>query len=169
MIQSYSIHFSRTRFIWSTTVHLVQLVPFVLVHSMYLVHFCALTKWEKTWIPIISTDKVSDDWIRDLSSIIAYTKNWLVSWSDDKELSSGANAIGWNSLKIKNKVGKDKFKLRSHILNTHTHTHIRVCVCVSNSKVYIYIKLLVIWISYNEVNVYINYLYKLEEFIPLIL
>ena len=34
-------------------------------------------------------------------SIPAYAKYWLVSWSDDKELSSGADAIGWNSLKKK--------------------------------------------------------------------
>ena len=32
----------------------------------------------------------------------AYTKNWLVSWSDDKELSLGVDTIGWNSLKKKN-------------------------------------------------------------------
>ena len=31
-------------------------------------------------------------------SIPTYTKNWLVSWSIDKELSSGADAIDWNSL-----------------------------------------------------------------------
>ena len=34
-------------------------------------------------------------------SISAYTKNWLVSWSDNKELSLGADVIGWNSLKKK--------------------------------------------------------------------
>ena len=32
-------------------------------------------------------------------SISAYTKNWLVSWSGNKKLLSGADAIGWNSLK----------------------------------------------------------------------
>ena len=30
-------------------------------------------------------------------------KNWLVSWSNDKELSSGADAIDWNSLSKKKK------------------------------------------------------------------
>ena len=43
--------------------------------------------------------KFSFDW----GSIPAYIKNWLVSWFDDKELSSGADAIGWNSLKKKKK------------------------------------------------------------------
>ena len=38
-------------------------------------------------------------------SIRVYTKNWLVSWSDDKELSSGADVIGWNSIsKMKIKI-----------------------------------------------------------------
>ena len=32
-------------------------------------------------------------------TILVYTKNWLVSWSDDKELLSRADVIGWNSLK----------------------------------------------------------------------
>ena len=41
--------------------------------------------------------------------IFAYTKNWLVSLSDNKELSelsSGADAIGWNSLSQKKKKKK---------------------------------------------------------------
>ena len=33
--------------------------------------------------------------------IPAYTKNWLVSWFDDKEQLSGADVIGWNSLSKK--------------------------------------------------------------------
>ena len=33
-----------------------------------------------------------------------YTKNQLVSWSDDKELLSVANAIDWNSFKKKKKM-----------------------------------------------------------------
>ena len=37
-------------------------------------------------------------------SIPTYIKNWLVSWSDDKELSSRADTIGWNSLKKKNNI-----------------------------------------------------------------
>ena len=40
---------------------------------------------------------LKNSWFK--SSIPAYTKNQLVSWFDDKELSSGADAIGWNSLK----------------------------------------------------------------------
>ena len=63
------------------------------------------------WVPISSTGIISDGWIRDLNSIPAYTKNWLVSWSGDKELSSGVDAIGWNSLKKKKKEhidGKNK-------------------------------------------------------------
>ena len=32
-------------------------------------------------------------------SILAYIKNWLVFWSDDKELSSETEVIGWNFLK----------------------------------------------------------------------
>ena len=44
-------------------------------------------------------------------SIFAYTKNRLVSWSNDKELSSGADAIDLNLFKKKEEK------------NTHTHTH----------------------------------------------
>ena len=59
------------------------------------------------WIPTNSTGKISDGWIRNLGFNPAYTKNWLVSWSDDnsddKELSSGADVISWNSLKKKKK------------------------------------------------------------------
>ena len=38
-------------------------------------------------------------------------KNWLVSWSDDKELLSGADAVGWNSFSQK----KEKKKKGAHI------------------------------------------------------
>ena len=31
------------------------------------------------WVPVSSTGKVSDYWIRNLDSILIYTKNWLVS------------------------------------------------------------------------------------------
>ena len=34
-------------------------------------------------------------------SILAYTKNQLVSWFDDKKLSLEVDVIGWNSLKKK--------------------------------------------------------------------
>ena len=50
------------------------------------------------WVPVNSTGKISNGWIRYLGSISAYTKNWLVFWFNDKELSSRANIIGWNSL-----------------------------------------------------------------------
>ena len=33
--------------------------------------------------------------------ILAYPKNWLVSWSNDKELSLGVDVTGWNYLKKK--------------------------------------------------------------------
>ena len=51
---------------------------------------------------LISSNKIWD-------SIPAYTKNLLVSWSDNKELSSEANAISRNSLK--------KFKKKKAIFN----------------------------------------------------
>ena len=44
-----------------------------------------------------------------------------MSWSDDKELSSGADAIGWNSLKKKNSIHisgilqKTKWELKDEI------------------------------------------------------
>ena len=45
------------------------------------------------------------------SLIPAYTKNWLVSWFDDKKRSSEADAIGWNFLSLKKKK-KKKEKLK---------------------------------------------------------
>ena len=35
-----------------------------------------------------------------MGSISAYTKNWLVSWFDNKELSSEADTIGWDSQQV---------------------------------------------------------------------
>ena len=60
-------------------------------------------RWHKgkslKWIPVSSTSKISNGWIRDLGfNPSAYSKNWLVFWSYDKELSLEANAIDWNSL-----------------------------------------------------------------------
>ena len=49
------------------------------------------------WVLINSTSKVFDDWIRDPH----LHKKQLVSWSNDKESSSGADAINQNSLKEK--------------------------------------------------------------------
>ena len=40
--------------------------------------------------------------------ISAYTKNWLVSWSDNKELLSETDVIGWNLKKKKKKVSNAK-------------------------------------------------------------
>ena len=48
------------------------------------------------WLLASSTGKIFDGWIRDLGSIPAYTKNWLVSWSDNKKLPLGADTIWWN-------------------------------------------------------------------------
>ena len=53
------------------------------------------------WILVNSTGKVSNGCIRDLGFNPRLHQNWLVSWFDDKELLSGADAIGWNSLKKK--------------------------------------------------------------------
>ena len=56
------------------------------------------------WILASSTGKVSNGWIRDLGfNYPTYTKNWFVSWSDDIELSLGAEVIGWSSLSKKKK------------------------------------------------------------------
>ena len=54
--------------------------------------------WNKHVGLVSSIDKVFDGCKRDLGFNPAYTKNCLVSWSDDKELLSGADAISWNSL-----------------------------------------------------------------------
>ena len=52
------------------------------------------------WVSVSLIGKVSDSWIKDLGS---YTKNWLVFWFDDKELSSGADVISWNIFQKKKK------------------------------------------------------------------
>ena len=56
------------------------------------------------WVPISSTGKVSNGWIRDLGFKPAYTKNQLVSLSDDKELLSRVDAIDWNPKKKVKKI-----------------------------------------------------------------
>ena len=58
------------------------------------------------FINFSSTGKVSDGCIRDLGFNLCLLQNWLVSWSDNKELLSGADAIGWNSLFQKKKKKK---------------------------------------------------------------
>ena len=68
-----------------------------------------------------------------MGSIPTYTKNWLVSWSDDKELSSRADTISWNSLsknkikekKKKNSIGPSQIFVNKIIkANTHDHTFV---------------------------------------------
>ena len=54
-----------------------------------------------------STDKIFDSWIRDLGFNPAYIKNWLASWSNNKKLSSKADAISWYSLQKKKKKKKE--------------------------------------------------------------
>ena len=41
----------------------------------------------------------------------AYTKNWLVSWANDKKRSLGADDIGWNSKKKKKKLKDNLVKI----------------------------------------------------------
>ena len=48
-------------------------------------------------------------------SILAYTKNWLVSSSDDKELLLGADTIGWNSLSLSLSLKKKKKKTSCYV------------------------------------------------------
>ena len=43
---------------------------------------------------VISIGKISNSWIKYLNSISAYTKSWLVSWSDDRDLSLRVDVIG---------------------------------------------------------------------------
>ena len=74
----------------------------IYVYVWLMIQSCDIT-WIYSWVPINSTGKVCNGWIRNLGSIPAYTKNRLMSWSDDKELSSGADAIRWNFLKKKKK------------------------------------------------------------------
>ena len=52
------------------------------------------------------TGKVLYGWIRDLGFNLTYIKNRLVSWSDDKELSSETDVIDSNFLKKKKKKKK---------------------------------------------------------------
>ena len=51
-----------------------------------------------------------------------------MSWSDDKKLSSGADAIGWNSLKKKKQLKKRKKRKEYMRKNTETKksTHILI-------------------------------------------
>ena len=51
------------------------------------------------WTPVKSLMIVQEIW----SLILVYTKNWLVSWSNDKELLSKTDIISWNSLSLKKK------------------------------------------------------------------
>ena len=65
---------------------------------------CLVYRWLYQLVQLVKSLMVEYEiW----GSILAYTKNWLVSWSDDKELSSGADAISWNSLS-KNKKEENR-------------------------------------------------------------
>ena len=63
------------------------------------------------WILVSSTGEVFDGLYKrfEVLYISAYTKNWLESWFDNKELLSGVDAIGWIFLikKKKKKANKD--------------------------------------------------------------
>jgi hypothetical protein len=59
------------------------------------------------WVPISSTGKVFCRRARDLGSNPAYTKNQLVSWSDDKSNYHEADAIGSNTIAIIKKKKKN--------------------------------------------------------------
>ena len=65
------------------------------------------------WVSVSLIGKVSDSWIRNLGS---YTKNWLVFWFDDKELSSEADVISWNIFQKKKFLGNT---LNQNILMTY--------------------------------------------------
>ena len=67
------------------------------------------------WVSVSLIDKISDSWIEIWGSIPAYTKNWLVFWSNDKELSSEADVISWISLSLSQKKKKKKKPERLHI------------------------------------------------------
>ena len=53
----------------------------------------------KGWVPVNLIDKVFEICIKDLKFNPTYTKNLLMSLSGDRELLSGTDVIGWNSLK----------------------------------------------------------------------
>ena len=55
-------------------------------------------------LPDSSTGKISDSWIRNLEFHPHLHQKPIMSWFDDKELSSRADAIGWNSKKKKKKL-----------------------------------------------------------------
>ena len=56
------------------------------------------------WVSVSLIGKVSNGCIKDLEfNLTAYIKNWLMSWSDNKEPLSEADAIGWNSFSKKKK------------------------------------------------------------------
>ena len=51
-------------------------------------------RWTNQWVLISSTGEVSYSCIRDLGFNLRLYQKLMVSWSDNKELSSGADAIG---------------------------------------------------------------------------
>ena len=73
-----------------------------------------------------------------------------MSWSDDKELSSEANIIGWNSLK--KKVIKNDMSIKKATYNITSN----IIKCMASKKKYIYIY---IYNKIDENNIYI-YIYN---------
>ena len=56
------------------------------------------------WFSSGSIGKISCCWIRDLNSNLAYTKNQLTSWPDNKNNHHEANVIGSDAILIKKKM-----------------------------------------------------------------
>ena len=76
-------------------------------------HFSIVIYVAKMWVSVNLTGKFFYGWIKDLEFNPVYTKNQLVSWSDNKELSLRADII------------KLKFSQ-----NIYIYIYIYVCVCV---------------------------------------
>ena len=74
-------------------------------------HFSIVIYVAKMWVSVNLTGKFFYGWIKDLEFTPVYTKNQLVSWSDNKELSLRADII--------------KLKFSQNI-------YMCVCVCVAN-------------------------------------
>ena len=59
------------------------------------------------WVLVNSTDKIYYPQIKYLGSDLSLYKNQLVSWSNNKEQSSKAEAINWNYLWKKKNLKED--------------------------------------------------------------
>ena len=91
---------------WTTGVHILCAIRFR-PNSTEIVTDTPPKEENVWWVPVSSTGKVSDGCIRDLRFNPRLHQNWLVSWSDNKKLLSGADAIGWNSLSKRKKEKKE--------------------------------------------------------------